>query len=903
MGEVNRRVLSRSDVAMACAAALASLAVYIATLAPGLVAITDTPKFQFIGRILGTAHPPGYPLYVLISHVFSYLPIGSLAYRINLMSAFFSAATCGLMVIAARLLGVGRLPSIAAALCFAFGSAVWYVSTIAEVYALNAAFVAAVTVALFAWGRTSRAAWFYAAVALVGISLGNHTTAVFLIPATAVCACLAAPRFALRPRTIAISAGIVAAALSQYLFIIIRNRQGVWGEAPAWTIPELVRVVTGAQYYSDVMPNGWRGFAATIGPGVGAMFVREMSLAGLAIAALGIVVLWERAKPALAFLVVALLAYAGFAAAYTPKEFEVFLIPGFIMAWLLAAAGADWLIKVLGAYTSPVVTSALGASLLIAPASQLIRNRDSRDMSHARADMRFFDALFERLPTRAAIVHEDFLVDRMVYYKMIGEEAARTKDLRALVDAGIGPVGQTFRDRYSVLAFTNAARMMRLLDGANFSYAPFDLRSRTIEGYLDDLPRGTIVAVGVPAAHVAEFARDRRLPLQSIGFSRRLTPVDAAGGVALVGERGGAVIEAPQDPGGVHLNVPASPGFPESLAVFADREAARIEFGGREILRTTSGMAIAFWTRNGLSAAFTVSPGSAPPTLPTPYAIYQLRGLLDTRTIGADPLDLTREASSGALVFKTDTGAARLVVYAARTRPLAPSLQDMSARSWPKLEVQEFSNDPSSRAALSRALEQDGLPLDERVRNLPHVYRVVVDMNWNTPAAVQLGMGGVPDVAYGRLLDGAASHIRGVDLSTHLSRVDEHTQSFHMARDHHAQLVGAGWTDVQSDTVAGYREIRGREAELLIPLEQTGPLRVGVQVIAIGNGDATAKSVQMRFNDLQLETVAPSGKWQRFWWNIPIEAVKPGVNSIVLTVGPASARLAVSDVLIEEASN
>jgi hypothetical protein len=294
MREAKRPVLSRSDIALAGAVAAASLAVYVATLAPGLVAITDTPKFQFIGRILGTAHPPGYPLYVLISHLFGYIPVGSLAYRINLMSAVFSATASGLMVVAARLLlGVGRLPSAAAALAFAFGSAVWYVSTIAEVYALNAAFVAAVSVAVFAWGRTSRASWFYAAVALVGISLGNHTTAVFLIPATAVCACLAAPRFALRTRTIAISACIVAAALTQYLFIIIRNRQGVWGEAPAWTIPELIRVVAGAEYYSDVMPNGWRGFAATIGPGVGAMFVREMSLAGLAIAALGIVVLWD----------------------------------------------------------------------------------------------------------------------------------------------------------------------------------------------------------------------------------------------------------------------------------------------------------------------------------------------------------------------------------------------------------------------------------------------------------------------------------------------------------------------------------------------------------------------------------------------------------------------------------
>ena len=383
--------------------------------------------------------------------------------------------------------------------------------------------------------------------------------------------------------------------------------------------------------------------------------------------------------------------------------------------------------------------------------------------------------------------------------------------------------------------------------------------------------------------------------------TRRLTQVDAAGGVALVGERGGRATEAPQDAGGVHLNVPPSSTLHEPVAVSADRDAARIEVGGREILRTTSGVGVAFWTPDGLSAAFTLVPGSAPPTLPTPYAIYPLRGLLEPRTIGTEPLDLTRDAASGSMVFKTDTGAARLVLYAGRSRPLAPSLQEMSARSWPKLDVREFSNDGSANAALVRALEEDGVPADERLRRLAHVYRIVVDTNWNTPAAVQLGMGGVPDVVYGRLLDGAAGYIRGVDLMTHLSRVDTHTLSFHMARDHHVELVGAGWTEVQSDTVAAYREIRGREAELLLPLEQTEPLRIGIQLIAIGNGDATAKSVQMRFNDLSLESVTPTGVWQRYWWNIPVEAVRPGVNTVALTVGPASARLAVSDVLVEMA--
>src|SRR5215510_4334689 len=125
--------MNHSDKGLAAAVAAGAFAIYVVTLAPGLIAITDTPKFQFIGRILGTAHPPGYPLYVMVSHVFGYLPLGSLDHRINLLSAVFSAAACGQLVIAAFLLGVGRAACPAAVLSVAFGSAVGYVSTIAEV--------------------------------------------------------------------------------------------------------------------------------------------------------------------------------------------------------------------------------------------------------------------------------------------------------------------------------------------------------------------------------------------------------------------------------------------------------------------------------------------------------------------------------------------------------------------------------------------------------------------------------------------------------------------------------------------------------------------------------------------------------------------------------------------------
>ena len=63
----------RRRIVPAGVAGAAALALYIATMAPGLIAIDDTPKFQFVGRVLGTAHPPGSPFYVVVSHVFGLL--------------------------------------------------------------------------------------------------------------------------------------------------------------------------------------------------------------------------------------------------------------------------------------------------------------------------------------------------------------------------------------------------------------------------------------------------------------------------------------------------------------------------------------------------------------------------------------------------------------------------------------------------------------------------------------------------------------------------------------------------------------------------------------------------------------------------------------------------------------
>ena len=241
--------LVKRDLAWSGGVAAIALLLYIRTLAPGLTADVDTAMFQFVGRVLGVAHNPGYPLYVLLTHAFSYLPIGSLAYRINLFSALLGGLTVGLAFLIARRLGCRRVIAAAAALGLASGGVFWSQAVIAEVYTLNAAIVAGVLLSLLVWSQTHRARWYFVAVALFAAGLGNHTTIVGFVPGIVIFALLTDARFVLRPRTLAVTAGTLAGGLLQYVFILWRSSQpDAYVESRATSVQELSGVVLGGQF-------------------------------------------------------------------------------------------------------------------------------------------------------------------------------------------------------------------------------------------------------------------------------------------------------------------------------------------------------------------------------------------------------------------------------------------------------------------------------------------------------------------------------------------------------------------------------------------------------------------------------------------------------------------------------
>ncbi len=167
---------------------LAALLAYFLTLSPGVVP-ADGGEFQTTSTILGIAHPPGYPLYTMLGYLATLVPLGTPAWRINLLSAVEAAATLAIVSASIRRLHPNGLwGSLAAVVTLGALPIFWSVATAASVRPLTALFAAllAYEILSFSYSRRRgnrserrdrhliRFAFFLA------LGLGHHASLVFI---------------------------------------------------------------------------------------------------------------------------------------------------------------------------------------------------------------------------------------------------------------------------------------------------------------------------------------------------------------------------------------------------------------------------------------------------------------------------------------------------------------------------------------------------------------------------------------------------------------------------------------------------------------------------------------------------------------------------------------------------
>lgn len=160
--------------------------IYFYTLAPSVASQGDSGELVVTAWFLGVNHPPGYPLYTILAHLFTILPWGTVAWRVNLFSAITQLTTLGVFFLIFRKLGGNLWAALGGLFGLALSYTFWLYALVAEVFPLNNLFAAILIYLTLDFGAgkkklTGKQLFILALVA--GLAVFHHQTIVLIFPA------------------------------------------------------------------------------------------------------------------------------------------------------------------------------------------------------------------------------------------------------------------------------------------------------------------------------------------------------------------------------------------------------------------------------------------------------------------------------------------------------------------------------------------------------------------------------------------------------------------------------------------------------------------------------------------------------------------------------------------------
>ena len=635
------------DVVGALVVAVLAGILYVATLQPDLGGPEDTPKFQFLGYVFGTAHPPGYPLYSMLTGAFVHLvPIGPIAYRANLFSAVMAALACATVVLIARLLGASRWTAACAALGLASGASFWRSAVFAEVYSLAAATAGLSLMLLLVWGDRLRPTWLLGAIVATAAAFGNHLTIVGVVPAYIVYV-LVRDRKALTLRVVALATVIVLLGFAQYGFIVLRTKQhALYLESRANSFSELVDIVTAQRFAEQRFAYSLRTLLTEQLPVVTETMEEDLRLGGLVLVVIGIVAAVRRKRGGA---LVTLGAGLGmlWMVVNLGGDVKGFITPIMVFVWPFAAVGADGVCRAIAALSRQRIAGLIAGGVAAAamPIVNVSANYKDADQSRMRENAEFFRALHAQLPDGAGVVTEDYFYDMSFYYYRVTREAPGSKRLFAVpFDAAI--VRETARTR-PVYAFAGAATFLAV-EGLQF--VPIAIEGLPLSEWLGRLSKGIVLAgatsyfagpvdlteVGHPNARPAGRAQN---------FESFAVVVDRPGETWTKDYRAVTLVVDPST-----LGAPL-PSFGGTVRATADQRGARVELGEQTLVATPSGLALAAFWPDGTLMRTMDFPDRGPWSVPYHGAVYRLAGETACVTVTKDTwVEVSPALSTGSAV-------------------------------------------------------------------------------------------------------------------------------------------------------------------------------------------------------------------------------------------------------------
>jgi hypothetical protein len=229
---------------------IGALSLYLGTLAPSVLP-ADSGEFQLTSAVLGIAHPPGYALYTMLGRLFTLIPVGDIASRVNLMSAVFSALTLGVLCYSLERHTHSRTATLIAVILLGTSSTFWAQSTTANIRSLTTLLTTLCLTTLLDWAESRQGTTLVLFAICFGLGVGHHASiALFAVPFGAFIF-LTSPRLPLQPRRWLPALGAFAATFLVLLYLPLRSAM-----QPPF---DLAPIRSWHDFWGHVLALGFRG--------------------------------------------------------------------------------------------------------------------------------------------------------------------------------------------------------------------------------------------------------------------------------------------------------------------------------------------------------------------------------------------------------------------------------------------------------------------------------------------------------------------------------------------------------------------------------------------------------------------------------------------------------------------
>jgi hypothetical protein len=313
---------------------LLALLVFSLTIRSQVGPSLDSIELHLAAMTSGVVHPPGSPQYVILSSLAAnFLPGPDPAFRVNLFSGLCMAAAIALLHLTTYRLTRHNIISALAAMSIAISPRMWYLGSVAELYALNSLYIAALVYVLITWHQTRRPYLYWLAAGLYTLSFGNHTSMLMLLPMFVYMVLITDSHMLLRPRNFIMTGIIVAIAALQYAQIPIRmNQHPLYCNfcSDMNTPGDFINYVTGGVFRGAMFDVGKRDMIIRFSESMEQFSLQFMPW-GLAMGFIGLWEMFRRQRNMAIMLLIGLVCEWIFVMGYNIPDWHDFMSPSYML--------------------------------------------------------------------------------------------------------------------------------------------------------------------------------------------------------------------------------------------------------------------------------------------------------------------------------------------------------------------------------------------------------------------------------------------------------------------------------------------------------------------------------------------------------------------------------------------